>query len=94
MRIRELQANRETLAAYWRATRQVTTRTLAIWALVSFGAIALVVPLDRFVVFGFPLGYYFGAQGSVLVFVVLVALYARSMNRLDREHGLQEEGEE
>ncbi len=93
MRVRELKADRENLAAYWRGNKRLTALTLAIWALVSFGAIALVGPLDRIVILGFPLGYYLGAQGSVLVFVLLVANYARAMNRLDRKHGLHEETE-
>lgn len=94
MRIRELESDRSRLASHWRRTRRLTILTLAVWALVSFGAIAAVHLLDRAAVFGFPLGYYAGAQGSLLVFVLLIANYARAMNRIDREHDLQEDEDE
>ncbi|QQR75411.1 MAG: DUF4212 domain-containing protein [Holophagales bacterium] len=93
MRVRELEPDRGKLAAYWRATRRLTAGTLAVWAAVSVGAALMAETLNRIVVGGFPLGYYFGAQGSVLVFVLLVANYARAMNRLDRQHELQEDEE-
>ena len=94
MRIRELESDRARLASHWRRTRRLTLLTLLLWALVSFGAIAAVRLLDRAVLFGFPLGYYLGAQGSLLVFVLLIANYARAMNRIDREHDLQEDEDE
>ena len=35
---------------------------------------------------GFPLGFWFAQQGSILVFVVLVLIYALAMGKLDRDH--------
>jgi putative solute:sodium symporter small subunit len=40
---------------------------------------------------GFPLGFWFAQQGSILVFIGLVFFYARRMNALDAEFGVQEE---
>lgn len=86
-------ADSATLAAYWGENKRLTTITLVIWALVSFGAIFFVEGLNNVVIFGFPLGYYMGAQGSLVVFVALIFNYATMMNAIDRKHGLQEEEE-
>ncbi len=40
---------------------------------------------------GFPLGYYVAAQGSIIVFVIEIALYAKLMNKKDAEFGLTED---
>jgi putative solute:sodium symporter small subunit len=85
--------DRATLAAYWSENKRLTTITLVIWALVSFGAVFFVDALDTIVIFGFPLGYYMGAQGALIVFVALIFNYSAMMNRIDRKYGLQEEEE-
>jgi len=79
------------LAAYWSENKRLTTVTLVIWALVSFGAAFFVESLNAVVIFGFPLGYYMGAQGSLVVFVVLIFNYSSMMNKIDRKYDLQEE---
>ena len=81
------------LAAYWAENKRLTTITLVIWALVSFGAAFFVESLNAIVIFGFPLGYYMGAQGSLIVFVALIFNYSSMMNKIDRKYGLQEEEE-
>lgn len=78
-------------AAYWAENKRLTTVTLVVWALVSFGGILFAETLNAVAVFGFPLGYYIGAQGSLIVFVLLVFNYARTMNAVDRKYGLNEE---
>lgn len=87
----QTQRDRATLTAYWTQNKRLTMITLFIWALVSFGAVFVAEPLSSIVVFGFPLSYYLGAQGSLVVFVVLVFVYAGRMNAIDREHNLQDE---
>ena len=65
---------------------------LAIWFLVSFGfGILLVEPLNRIRVGGFQLGFWFAQQGSIYIFVVLIFVYVRLMNRLDHEFDVDEE---
>jgi putative solute:sodium symporter small subunit len=55
----------------------------------SFGlGILLVEPLDRLRLGGFPLGFWFAQQGAIYVFVLLVWIYARRMDELDRRHGV------
>jgi putative solute:sodium symporter small subunit len=72
---------------YWRANITLVLVLLAIWAFVSFGCGILLAPwLDQFMLPGtrYPLGFWFAQQGSIYVFVVLIAVYVLAMNRLDR----------
>ncbi|ACJ00581.1 DUF4212 domain-containing protein [Rhodospirillum centenum] len=77
--------------AYWRANVRTVLFCLAIWFVASYGAgILLVEPLNAIQIGGFPLGFWFAQQGSILVFLVLIAFYAWRMNRLDREYDVHE----
>ena len=83
-------------AEYWRRNIRYVGILLAIWFTVSYGfGILLAEPLDRFTIpgTGFPLGFWFAQQGSIYVFVVLIFVYVRLMNRLDREFDVDEGGE-
>lgn len=87
----QFKVDKATLDAYWAENRRLTVITLLIWAAVSFGAAFFVESLNTVVIFGFPLGYYMGAQGSLIVFVLLIANYARAMNAVDHKYNLHEE---
>lgn len=77
--------------AYWRANVRIIWMCLAVWALVSYGLGILFRPLIAGIrVGGSDLGFWFAQQGSILVFIVLIFWYAMRMNRLDREHGVEE----
>jgi putative solute:sodium symporter small subunit len=81
----------EQQAAYWKRNLTYIGVLLAIWAAVSYGAsILLADVLDRFRLFGFPLGFWFATQGSILTFVALVFVYVKLMNDLDRKYGVYE----
>jgi len=78
--------------AYWRRNLRYIVAILAVWLAVTAGAsILLADELDAVRVGGFPLGFWFAEQGAVLVYVVLVAVYARLMNALDRRFGVFED---
>jgi putative solute:sodium symporter small subunit len=80
--------------AYWRANVRLVAVLLGIWFLVSFGAGILFVDwLDTLSIpgTGFPLGFWFAQQGSIFVFVGLIFAYVVLANRLDAEHGVDEE---
>ena len=47
--------------------------------------------LDSIRLGGFKLGFWFAQQGSIYVFVILIFVYVRLMNRLDREFNVHEE---
>jgi putative solute:sodium symporter small subunit len=81
------------LQAYWQYNIRLTTFTMVIWFVVTFVAIFFSPQLNRIVIFGFPMGYYMGAQGSLIVFVILIFNYAIKMNRADVVHGVDEETE-
>ena len=77
--------------AYWRRNLRLLAVLLTIWALVSFGAgILFVEPLNKIEIAGFPLGFWFSQQGSIIVFVILIAVYVWRMDKLDDEFGIDE----
>jgi putative solute:sodium symporter small subunit len=77
--------------AYWSANLRMIMACLVIWALVSFGFGILLRPLISGIeVGGTDLGFWFAQQGSILVFLALIFFYAWRMNKLDKEHGVEE----
>lgn len=84
-------SDRQSSNAYWRANIRIISVCLIIWALVSYGFGIILRPLISGIpVGGSDLGFWFAQQGSILVFIVLIFWYAARMNRLDREHGVEE----
>ena len=80
---------------YWRRNLRLMAVLLTIWALVSFGAgIVFVEPLNNIDFLGFPLGFWFAQQGSIITFVILIAVYVWRMDKLDAEYGIDEYEEE
>ena len=74
---------------YWRENIRVLVVLLSIWFAVSFGlGVLLVEPLNAFSLGGFPLGFWFAQQGAIYVFVALIFVYARWMDRVDRRFDL------
>lgn len=72
---------------YWRANLRLLAILLCAWFGVSFGlGILLVEQLNEIHLAGFPLGFWFAQQGSIYVFIALIWLYARRMDRIDRDH--------
>lgn len=77
---------------YWRENLRLITILLIIWFAVSYVPVLFVNQLNKIVIAGFPLGYYMGSQGSLVVFVILIFYYAFAMNRLDEKYGLSDQG--
>ena len=78
--------------AYWRANLRLVGACLAVWFVFSFGfGILLVDVLNHVQIGGFKLGFWFAQQGSIYVFLVLIAYYARAMSKLDRHHGVADD---
>jgi len=82
---------KEQLENYWRENRNLMLIVLFIWALVSYGAALISGWLNKIVIFGFPFGYYMGAQGSLIVFLLLIIFYAKKMDQIDKKYGVEEE---
>jgi putative solute:sodium symporter small subunit len=73
---------------YWKKNLKYLAILLSIWFLVSFGfGILLVDELNSFRLGGFKLGFWFAQQGSIYVFVILIFVYIRLMNKLDKKFG-------
>ena len=77
--------------AYWRRTRRLMFTILALWFVFSFGVHFFAIPLNKVVIAGFPLGFYMAAQGSLIVFVILIFWFAAKQNSIDEELGVGEE---
>ena len=74
---------------HWRRTLCLTGALLLVWFLVGFVVTWFARDLD-FAFFGWPFSFWVAAQGGIIVFVVLLVVYARRMARLDRR--LDDEG--
>lgn len=79
-------------AAYWKTNLRIILISLVIWGTLSYGLGILLRPLlSGIVVGGTDLGFWFAVQGSILGFIALIFFYAWRMNKLDKQHGLDEE---
>jgi putative solute:sodium symporter small subunit len=78
-------------SGYWGKTRRLMWGVLAIWAIFGFLVHFFVTALNRVVILGFPLGYYMAAQGSLIVFVLLIFWFASRQDAIDREYGVAED---
>ena len=80
-----------TKTKYWKENLRYLAILLTIWFLVSYGCgILFVDQLNEFHLGGFPLGFWFAQQGSIYVFVILIFVYVRLMNKLDMKYGFDE----
>ena len=70
-------------ARHWRRTRRLTAALLGAWFVVGFVVTWFARDLD-FPFFGWPFSFWVAAQGGIVVFVALIAVYARCMARNDR----------
>ncbi len=78
--------------AYWKENLRYVTILLIIWFVVSYCAgILFKDELDTIRVGGFKLGFWFAQQGSIYVFVILIFIYVRIMNKLDKKYGFDED---
>lgn len=74
--------------AYWKDNIRYLLILLTVWFLVSFGAgIIFKNFLNEFKFGGFKIGFWFAQQGAMYVFVILIFIYVRLMNRLDKKYG-------
>ena len=85
---------KERRKAYWRENLRILAILMSIWLTVSFGCgILFVEPLNEIKLGGFGLGFWMAQQGSIYVFLVLIFVYVRFMNKLDRKFQFEEEND-
>ena len=77
---------------YWRKNRIAIAGLLLLWFGATFGVSYFARELN-FTFFGWPFSFWMGAQGALLVYIGIIGFYAWYMNRLDTEHGAQEESD-
>ena len=76
---------------YWKKNIMLVLSLLAVWFLVSYVfGIFLVDTLNEYSIGGAKLGFWFSQQGSIYVFVVLIFVYVKMMNRLDKKYNVHE----
>lgn len=81
----------EKAKAYWKENIRYVIILLLIWFMVSYGAgIIFKDALNSIRIGGFKLGFWFAQQGSIYVFVILIFVYVRLMNKLDKKYGYHE----
>ena len=78
---------------YWKKTLNITAILMVIWFVATFvmGYYARDLSFDFF---GWPFSFYMAAQGSLIIYVLIIWYYARYMNNLDHEYGVNEGDEE
>lgn len=78
------------LQAYWRRNLRLTAALMLVWFVVTFVVAFFARDLD-FDFLGWPFSFWVAGQGALVVYVLIIGYYARTMDRLDREHGVAED---
>lgn len=75
---------------YWRKNLRVTAILLTIWFVATFVMAFFARELATINFFGWPFSFYMAAQGSLIIYVVIIGFYANYMRKLDLEHDVAE----
>jgi len=86
-----MSSNNSQQDVHWSRTKSLMFVHLTIWFIFSFGVHWFASSLNHFTFIGFPLGFYMAAQGSLIVFVVQLFVFAKQQEKIDRECGMSED---
>jgi putative solute:sodium symporter small subunit len=75
---------------YWQKNLRLTSILLAIWFVATFVIGWFARDLQSITFIGFPIPFYMAAQGSLIIYVLIIWYYAKAMGKLDREYGVHE----
>ena len=75
---------------YWSKNLTITAVLLVVWFVVTFVIGYFAIELNNIRFFGWPLPFYMGAQGSLVIYVIIIWFYARYMNGLDKQYDVAE----
>lgn len=78
-------------ATYWHQTRNLTAGLFLVWVLVTFVLNWFARELNELAIFGFPFGFYMGAQGTLVIYLLIIWFYNRRMRSLDEAYGIEDE---
>ena len=77
--------------AYWKENITTILKLLVVWFVVSYGCgIIFIDELNAITFGGFKLGFWFAQQGSIYVFVILIFVYAKMMERIEEKYDVHE----
>ena len=76
---------------HWSRTSTLMWVMMALWIFFSYVIHFFVETLNGIKILGFPLGFYMAAQGSLIAFVIMLFIYARRQEAIDREEGVAED---
>ena len=76
---------------YWQRTSGLMWTMMALWVVFSFIVHFFAESLNSIVILGFPVGFYMAAQGSLVVFVIMLFVFARKQDSIDHEEGVAED---
>ena len=79
---------------HWEKTKGLMMLTLSIWFVFSIVIFMFGESLNNGSFLGYPLAYYMCAQGSIIIFVVLIFWFANRQEKIDEEFGFAERGED
>ena len=79
---------------HWEKTKGLMMLTLSIWFIFSIVIFMFGEGLNNGSFLGYPLAYYMCAQGSIVIFVVLIFWFANRQEKIDEEFGFAERGED
>jgi putative solute:sodium symporter small subunit len=79
---------------YWNKNLLITAILLSLWFVTTFVVGWFAEELNSIVILGFPMGFYMNAQGSLIIYVILIWYYQHYMNNLDLEYGVDEGDDE
>ncbi len=79
---------------HWEKTKGLMMLTLSIWFIFSIVIFMFGESLNNGSFLGYPLAYYMCAQGSIIIFVVLIFWFANRQEKIDEEFGFAERGED
>lgn len=83
--------SKEQADKYWKENLSIMFKLLAIWFVVSYGCgILFIDALNTIEFMGFKLGFWFGQQGAMYVFIALIFIYVKQMNDLDKKYNVEE----
>ena len=79
------------LEQHWAETRGLTFWILILWFIFSFGIFFFTDSLNSFNFFGWPFGFYMAAQGSLIIFVLLIVVLNSKQEKIDEKYGVAED---
>jgi putative solute:sodium symporter small subunit len=77
-------------------TKNLVLTMLGLWVCFAVIIPLFMVPLNRISIplLDVPLGFFLGAQGALIAFVIMTFWFARRQDRIDRDHFVDRDGSE